>query len=147
MSVAGFAGMLVIKCFFDRSMKNFILSKGYVPVAKDDFYLFFNVSAILCAVLLALTLISAATYILQKPKATKFTVFTVTFSPVLCIIAILMVSVFYSYLTHGAEFTLWYYVMLCGISEALLFALPLCVTKAHRTELAKSQKSKKKIKK
>ena len=121
-----------VKSIFDGKISSFISSNGFVTVSYDNFYLFFNISTIITAVLLALTLLSAATYVFQKEKPSAYTFLTVTLSPVICAAAIIMVSAFYSYLTHGSECTILQYILLLGVFEAVLFALPFSITKAHR---------------
>ncbi len=134
-SVVGFCGIFVIKALLDGKFATFAKSNGFIPVSHDNFYLFFDFSTLISALLLALTLISAATYIFQKNKPSKFTFLTVTVSPILCTVALLMVSCFYAYLTNGSEFTMWYWILCLGISESLLFALPFTIVGAHKMSL------------
>jgi len=141
-SVLGFIGIFTVKSVFDGKISTFVKANGFVPVSNDNYYLFFNVSTVITAALLALTLLSAATYVFQKEKPSKFTFLTVTTSPVICAVALLMVSGFYSYLSHGSECVIFPYVLLTGIFEAALFALPFAVTRAHRITTHKTRKTK-----
>lgn len=138
-SVIGFGGIFLIKLLLDLKFQDFVNAYGFVPVSHDNFYLFFDFSTIICAVLLALTLLSAATYIFQKDKPSKFAFLTVSVSPILCMAAILMVSGFYAYLTHGSEFTMWYWLLTLGFSETLLFALPFTLIKAHKVTVSMTE--------
>lgn len=146
-SVAGFGGIFAVNSVFNSKMSTFIAEKGFHPVSYDNYQLFFKASTALTAIFLAMTLLSAATYVFQKEAPSKFTYFTVTTSPVICAVALLMISGFYSYLTHGSECTIFQYVMLTGLSEALLFALPYTITRAHKIAFDKTYKVKKQINK
>lgn len=139
-SVVGFCGIFAVKALLDHKFEVFVKKNSFVPISHDNFYLFFDISTLICAVLLTLTLVSAATYVFQKEKPSKFTFLTVTVSPILCGAAILMVSCFYAYLTHGAEFTMWYWILCLGVFETMLFALPFAITKAHKTALTSTEK-------
>lgn len=131
-SVVGFLMIFIIKAILDRKFDKFFVSNGYAPTSCDNFYLYFDLSTFLTAVLLGLTLISVATYVFQKGKKSRFAYLTVTISPILCSVALIMVSVFYSYLTHGTEYVIWPHIVLLSIAESMLFALPFTLTKAHK---------------
>lgn len=128
-SLLGFGGIFVIQTVFDRAMKNNMLAEGVMPIAYDNFHLYFELSLIICAVLLGLTLLSSVTYIIQSGKKSNFTRLTVKASPVICSVAMIMVSAFYAYLTYDSDLPIVNYLLLLGVCEAALFLFPFTLTK------------------
>ena len=145
-SLVGFLGILLVKLFFDSFMKKCVSTDGIMPVENDNFYIYFQLSLTVCGVLLALTLLSAVTYVLQRGPKSKFSYLTVTLSPLVCQIAMIMLSVFYSYLTYGSDRPIVAYLVLLGICEAALYFMPLTIAaevKNDENEKSEHHKSKK----
>lgn len=138
------AGVVVI--FLSRVLFNtFVMGKaeseGVLAVTRDNFELYFKISLILSAVLLALTVMSALTYLFQK-EISRFQRITVSASPVICSVSVLAVAVFYAYLTSGGAVSIFGYLVALGIGEALLFRLPCAMYVAIRKPEGKAKKSK-----
>lgn len=125
-------------------MKKCMAADGFMPIENDNFYLYFKLSLIVCGVLLALTLLSSVTYALQKGPKSRFSYFTVTVSPAICSVAMVMLASFYAYLTHSGDRPIALYLVILGICEAALYFLPLTVAAVVKTSDAEKADSKNK---
>ena len=141
-SLAGFLGILLVKVFFDGFMKKCVTADGLMPIENDNFYIYFKLSLTVCAVLLALTLLSAVTYVLQRGPKSKFSYLTVTLSPAICQLAMIMLAAFYSYLTYDSQRPIAAYLVLLGICEAALYFMPLTI--AAEVKSAENRKTERK---
>lgn len=145
-SLLGFLGIFLVKLIFDKTMKNYVVKNGYMPMDHDNFYLYFKLSLIICAVLLGLTVLSSFTYAVQKEEKSRFSRFIVLASPAVCSVAMLILSWFYAYLTYGKESILTPYVVIIGVCEAALFFFSFALAKAVQGEI-KTEDKKSKLKK
>ena len=119
------------------SVKKAVTSDGVIPIAKDNFDLYFKLSLIMCTVLFVLSLLSFLTHFILKDTAGRFSKLTVTVTPILSVLALIVLSAFYAYLTHDKTFPTSGYLVILGISEGAVLLLPpslyrLCISAAHK---------------
>ena len=127
LSVLGAAGILITRRVFDVNVKEYIKTAGEVPMAKDNFNLFFTLSVALCALLLALIFTSLAVNAVGgRTKISFGNILLKIYSP-LSMAVIIAMSVFFSYLSADKLFSAGAYIISLGICEAALFALPMAV--------------------
>ena len=133
-SLFGFLGIFLVKLIFDNSMKSYSVEHGYLPMDNDNFYLYFKLSLIICAVLLGLTVLSSFTYAVQNGGKGRFSRFIVVASPAVCSITMLILSWFYAYLTYGKNSILTPCLIILGVCEAALFFFSFALAKAVQGE-------------
>ena len=147
-SLVGFLGIFLVKVFFDAYMKKCMAADGFMPLENDNFYLYFKLSLIVGGVLLALTILSSITYALQKGPKSRFSYFTVTVSPAICSVAMVMLASFYAYLTYNSDRPIAAYFVFLGICEAALYFLPLTIAAVVKSsDSAKADSKNKKTRK
>lgn len=123
LALCGAAAVIASRLVFD-SRFSAPLSEG-VSVARDNFMLFFVLSLALCAVLLLLTTLSVVCAALHRESPRAFHI-TARLSPLLCSLVMLVLALFYAYLTAGGVRSITPYLLSLGIGEALLLRFP-CV--------------------
>ncbi|MBR5447103.1 MAG: hypothetical protein IKV40_01630 [Clostridia bacterium] len=128
LTLLGAMGAFVTDRLFAVRVKEYITSAGEVPMAKENFTLFFRLSMGLCALLMALQLLTLAIDALSgKDKRGAFSrVASKIYAP-LSMAVVISLAVFFAYLSADKLFPVHGYIISLGICESVLFLLPMAV--------------------
>ncbi len=139
LTVLGAVGIFVTDKLFDVRVKAYISEAGEVPMAKENFNLFFNLSLGTCALLMALQLLTLAFDALSGQKKKGFSNLSAKIYAPLSMAVILALSVFFTYLSADRLFPVGGYIIALGICEAVLFCLPMALRSVLDEKLAEKQ--------
>ncbi len=123
LAFCGAVAVIVSRLLFDSRFSSPLSESA--SVARDNFMLFYKLSLALCAVLLLLTALSVVCSVLHRESPRVFRI-TARLSPLLCSLIMLVLALFYAYLTAGGANSITPHLLALGIGEALLLRLP-CV--------------------
>lgn len=127
LTVLGAVGIFVTDRLFDVRVKAYITSSGEVPMAKENFSLFFNLSLGLAALLMALQLLTIASDVLHgQRKKSVGSILSKIYAP-LSMVVLVALAVFFAYLSADRLFPVAGYIITLGICEATVFCLPMAI--------------------
>ncbi len=123
----GAVGIFITDRIFAHSVKEYITSAGEIPMAKENFTLFFRLSLGLAALLMALQLLNIVVDVLHgQRKKSVGSILSKIYAP-LSMVVLIALAVFFAYLSADRLFPVHGYIITLGLCEAAVFCLPMAI--------------------
>lgn len=127
LTLLGAIGVFVTDRLFAHRVKAYITASGEVPMAKENFTLFFKLSLGLAALLMALQLLTIVVDLLSgQRKAGSRAIIAGIYAP-LSMAVLVALAAFFACLSADRLFPVASYIITLGICEAAVFCLPIAV--------------------